>query len=125
MSQQSIQIASLPSTIKRAIHTPDKITEIQLMFVRGEQVPLKELPNLNKGDREALESVGVKTVKELIFCSNKRLSRAFGGNGNGGTKKRIRIINATLNELGFPRRMSVSQFKRRIEELGRYIVPQY
>lgn len=124
MSQQSIQTASLPST-KRAIHTPDKITEIQLMFVRGVQVPLKQLPNLNKGDRDALESVGVKTIKELIFCSNKRLSRALGGNGNGGTKKRIRIINATLNELGFPRRMSVSQFKQRIEELRRYIVPQY
>lgn len=124
MSQQSIQIASLPST-KRAIHTPDKITEIQLMFVRGEQIPLKELPGLNKRDRDALELVGVKTIKELIFCSNKRLSRALGGNGNGGTKKRIRIISTTLNELGFARRMSVSQFKRRIEELRRYIVPQY
>ena len=96
MSQQSIQTASLPST-KRAIHTPDKITEIQLMFVRGEQVPLKQLPNLTKGDRDALESVGVKTVKDLIFCRNKRLSRAFGGKGNGGTRKRIKRINAMLN----------------------------
>lgn len=124
MSQQSIQLASLPSR-KRAIHTPDKITEIQLMFVHDVQVPLKQLPNLNKGDRDALESVGVKTIKELIFCSNKRLSRAFGGNGNGGTKKRIRIINAALNELGFPRRMSMSQYNMRIEELRGYIVPQY
>lgn len=110
---------------ERVIDTPDKITKIQLMLVRGEQVPLAMHPDLPAADRNALAIVGVETIKKLIFCSNTRLTRAFGGNGASGTKRRVRRINAALNILGFPRRMSIKQYDRRIKELQRVFAQEY
>lgn len=115
--QNVLQVVAVPE--KTVEKVSDKITAIQLMLVRGEKVPLAMHPDLHASDQEALRVVGVETIKELIFCANRKITRALGGYGQTGTKRRIRRINEALNLLGFPRRMSLKQYDQRIKELQR------
>ncbi len=118
MSQENAAIAVVrPETAPEVIKQKAVITEVQRKLARDESVLLEELPNLSTEALRALKAANIYTVKELIFFSNTGITKAFGGKGNGGTRKHIRRINAVLCKQGFTRRMSVSQYNNRIAEL--------
>ncbi|MDO8572656.1 MAG: hypothetical protein Q7S11_02680 [bacterium] len=94
---------------------------IRNRLAQNEDVPLCDLPGITPNDVILLHAIKVTNVKELIFCANKRIVKAFGGRGNTGTMRSIKRVNIALRTHAFPRRMPLKEYKFQIAKLQKVL----
>lgn len=112
-------VAQVGNPMTRTAPVRPTYTDIQLRLARDEDVPVRDLPGITEYDERVLATIGVYYVKELIFCSNKRIFGAFGGKGNPGTRRAIKRINAALCKHAFARRTGQRDYFVQVEHIQR------